>query len=453
MPSTTVSTSLETTTIETTTNMPTTNDDVENVEKKNVWHVVNLYHFVNLRDIEQVRRQIQTKCKDLHLRGSLWVASEGFNGTLAAEHSQEPLHDMIRYLESNLLPKPNVSSSTTPSTPSITSSLLECKFSTATVTPYPRMLVKIKKELVTMGVPSLLFGGEVSETDHHPPRVVGHYVEPHDWNALITSPNVLLIDVRNDYEVELGTFQGAINPRTKSFSEFPQWWQTQGRQSMMTLLQQQEKITATGGGGNADITPTPTAVAMFCTGGIRCEKTTHYLLQQQQEQEQLLDRLLLPPDTPVYHLKGGILKYLETVPADQSTWQGHCFVFDQRVSVTHGLQPGPYTLCYACRRPFRMSPESTSNDDTTTALYEIGVSCPRCYYETSDEQKRRFRERQQQKEQQQSSDATHSVSKKHAVKVATTKVKQQPKSNQDKKRKHIKTKSKQNGNFQNKSGQ
>jgi len=200
--------------------------------------------------------------------------------------------------------------------------------------------VRLKKEIVTIGQP-----------DVDPRARVGHYVEPADWNALIRSEDVAVIDTRNDYEVAIGTFEGAVDPQTASFRDFPAWWEA-----------------------NKDRFHNK-RIAMFCTGGIRCEKSTNYLLGQGVED--------------VYHLKGGILKYLEEVPEDDSIWQGECFVFDGRVSVGHGLKEGPHELCHACRRPILPG-------DREHPSYEHGVSCHHCIDETSEADKARFRERQKQ---------------------------------------------------------
>ena len=202
------------------------------------------------------------------------------------------------------------------------------------------MKVRLKKEIVTMGQP-----------DVDPLAHVGNYVDPSDWNDLIQSDDVAVIDTRNDYEIAIGTFQGAVDPETKSFGEFPAWWQK-----------------------NKDRFHNK-RIAMFCTGGIRCEKSTNYLLSQGVED--------------VYHLKGGILKYLEEMPAETSTWDGECFVFDNRVSVGHGLKPGPHDLCHGCRHPI-------VHADKNRPQYEAGVSCHNCFDVTSDSDKARFRERQKQ---------------------------------------------------------
>ena len=202
------------------------------------------------------------------------------------------------------------------------------------------MKVRLKREIVTMGQPQV-----------DPQAGTGHYVEPKDWNDLIRSPDVVVIDTRNDYEVAIGTFEGAIDPETASFRDFPAWWDA-----------------------NRDRFHNK-RVAMFCTGGIRCEKSTNYLLGEGVEN--------------VYHLKGGILRYLEEIPEEDSSWQGECFVFDNRVSVGHGLAEGPHELCHGCRRP--ILPE-----DKLRPEYEAGVSCHHCVHETSNADKARFRERQKQ---------------------------------------------------------
>ena len=180
---------------------------------------------------------------------------------------------------------------------------------------------------------------------------MGHYVDAHDWNALISAPDVAVIDTRNDYEYAIGTFEGAVDPGTHSFTEFPKWWE-ENRDRFHNKR-----------------------IAMFCTGGIRCEKSTNFLLSQGIDE--------------VFHLKGGILKYLEVVPQEDSLWKGECFVFDQRVSVGHGLVPGQNESCGACRR-------AVSVDDRKHPDYEKGVCCPQCKSEYSEADRARFRERQKQ---------------------------------------------------------
>lgn len=217
-------------------------------------------------------------------------------------------------------------------------SAMEHKESFAPENPFYRLKVRPKKEIVTMGVP-----------DVNPNRAVGTYVPAHEWNALISDPDILVIDTRNNYEVSIGTFENAENPETKSFRDFPAWFEAN-----------RERIAGR-------------KVAMFCTGGIRCEKATSFLKNEGVED--------------VYHLKGGILKYLETVPPAQSLWQGECFVFDQRVSVREGLEPGTYDMCHACRMPINDHQKSSPE-------YLPGIACPHCYDASSDAQKKRFAERQ-----------------------------------------------------------
>ena len=283
--------------------------------------VVSLYQFTRFSDPDSLRAPLQAKCDTLGITGSLLLAGEGINGTLSG--TREGIDAILAYLRT--LPG---------------CEMLEHKESVASLPPFPRMKVKLKKEIVTMGQPNV-----------DPKARVGHYVDAKDWNALITSPDLTVIDTRNDYEVGIGTFKGAIDPQTKSFRDFPEWWRNNKERF------QNKRI------------------AMFCTGGIRCEKSTNYLLGQGVEE--------------VYHLKGGILKYLEDVSKKDSSWEGDCFVFDARVSVGHGLKEGPHQLCYGCRRP--LLPE-----DRKWPEFEHGVACHQCAHETSEADKNRFRERQKQ---------------------------------------------------------
>ncbi|UYV36874.1 rhodanese-related sulfurtransferase [Rhodobacteraceae bacterium D3-12] len=280
-----------------------------------------LYHFARFDDPAALRAPLQALCEDNGITGSLLLAREGINGTIAG---RMPGLDVV--LE-HIKALPGCAD-------------LEWKDSPAREQPFRRMKVKLKKEIVTMGQP-----------DVDPLARVGHYVEATEWNALIQSPDVAVIDTRNDYEVAIGTFQGAVDPETASFRDFPAWWEK-----------------------NKDRFHNK-RIAMFCTGGIRCEKSTNYLIGQGVDE--------------VYHLKGGILKYLEEVPQEDSTWDGECFVFDNRVSVGHGLKEGPHLLCHACRRP--ILPEDRSRPE-----YEDGVSCHHCAGETTEADKARFRERQKQ---------------------------------------------------------
>ncbi|QED29268.1 rhodanese-related sulfurtransferase [Microvenator marinus] len=280
-----------------------------------------LYKFVSLPDFEDLQAPLQKVCDEHDIRGMLLLAKEGINGTIAG--APDDVYAVLDFIKSD----PRMAD-------------LVHKESFATKAPFYRMKVKLKKEIVTMGVDFI-----------DPNTMAGKYVKPKDWNALITDPDVVVVDTRNDYEVRVGTFKGAINPETQSFRELPEWVE------------------------NADILREKKKVAMFCTGGIRCEKSTAYLKSQGFDE--------------VYHLEGGILKYLEEIPEEESLWEGDCFVFDERVTVKHGLEPGEYELCRACRNP--VSPE-----DKTSEHWEEGVSCPWCINEKTDEERERFRERQRQ---------------------------------------------------------
>lgn len=283
--------------------------------------VAALYHFTRFDDPAALRGPLKDLCLSQGVTGTLLLAREGINGTIAG--SRAGIDAVLTHIRA--LPA---------------CADLEHRESTASARPFARMKVRLKREIVTMGQP-----------DVDPRARVGHYVEPRDWNALIGAEDVAVIDTRNDYEVAIGTFDGAVDPETASFRDFPKWWEANKARF------HNKKI------------------AMFCTGGIRCEKSTNYLLGQGVDE--------------VYHLKGGILKYLEEMPAEDSTWQGACFVFDGRVSVGHGLTEGPHLLCHACRRP--ILPEDRTRPD-----YEHGVSCHYCADETSEADKARFRERQKQ---------------------------------------------------------
>jgi len=283
--------------------------------------VAALYHFTRLADPAALREGLLAACTAAGVKGSLLLAPEGINGTIAGTRAG------IDAALSALRALPGCAD-------------LAQKESPAVTMPFRRLKVRIKREIVTMGQPQV-----------NPRARVGHYVAPADWNALITAPDVAVIDTRNAYEVAIGTFQGAVDPGTGTFSDFPAWWQANRNRFAGQRI------------------------AMFCTGGIRCEKSTNYLLDQGVDQ--------------VYHLQGGILNYLEHVPQDESLWHGDCFVFDDRVSVGHGLTPGPHILCRACGRPL-------TEDRRRDLAYEPGVSCPACLPEYSDTDRDRFRERQRQ---------------------------------------------------------
>ena len=283
--------------------------------------IAALYHFVTLPDYKALRQPLLDVMLRHDVKGTLLLASEGINGTVAA--SQASIDALLDWLKAD-------------------SRLADIRYKLSfdDSMPFYRTRVKLKKEIVTMGVEGI-----------DPNHVVGTYVKPEDWNALIADPEVTVIDTRNAYEAAIGTFKNAIDPATQTFREFPYYVEK-------NLNPNKHK-----------------KVAMFCTGGIRCEKSTAYLKQQGFEE--------------VYHLQGGILKYLETVPEDESLWQGECFVFDNRVSVNHALQKGSYDQCHACRLPI-------TEADKQSEKYTPGVSCPHCYDSTSDEQRRRFMEREKQ---------------------------------------------------------
>lgn len=287
--------------------------------------VAALYKFVRLEDYRAMREPLHALCAAHGVKGTLLLAREGINGTIAGEP------EALRLVLARLRADPRLAD-------------LEHKESTAAQMPFYRLKVKLKREIVTMGMP-----------DMDPTSMAGTYVRPEDWNALIDAPDVVVIDVRNDYEVGIGSFDSAVDPHTAHFADFPQWVREQSCE-----------------GGMLHGKP---RVAMFCTGGIRCEKSTSYLRSQGFGE--------------VYHLKGGILKYLETVPEAESRWHGECFVFDERVSVGHGLAPGAHTSCRACRMPL-------SAEDRASERYVEGVSCPHCHARHSEDKRRRLEERQRQ---------------------------------------------------------
>ena len=283
--------------------------------------VAALYKFTRFSDFEQYREPILNTMLDNEVKGTLLIASEGINGTISG--SRQGIDNVLDYLRR---------------IEAIGSFTFKESYTDAQ--PFYRTKVKLKKEIVTMGVENI-----------DPLQSVGRYVKPQDWNALISDPEVILIDTRNDYEVQIGTFQNAVNPNTDTFREFPDYVAKE-------LDPSKHK-----------------KVAMFCTGGIRCEKSTAFMREQGFEE--------------VYHLEGGILKYLEEIPASESMWQGDCFVFDNRVSVNHDLEKGAYEQCFACRMPI-------TQDDMQSASYVKGESCPHCIDKANEAQKARFREREHQ---------------------------------------------------------
>ncbi len=283
--------------------------------------VAALYKFVRLPDFETLRAPLHKVMIDNEVRGTLLLAAEGINGTIAG--SRDGIDTVLDFLRAD--PRINT---------------LTAKESYTDENPFYRTKVKLKKEIVTMGVENI-----------DPNHIVGTYVKPKDWNALISAPDVILVDTRNDYEVQIGTFKNAVNPNTTSFREFPEF----AKQQLDPAKHRK--------------------VAMFCTGGIRCEKSTAFMKQQGFNE--------------VYHLEGGILKYLEDVPEEESLWEGECFVFDNRVTVNHRLERGSYDQCHACRMPI-------TEQDKLASTYQRGISCPHCYDEHDETQRQRYAERERQ---------------------------------------------------------
>ena len=283
--------------------------------------VAALYKFVDLPDYAQMRAPLRAMM-DLHVvKGTILLAREGVNGTIAG--SRAGIDAVLSHLRADLR-----------------LAEVDHKESVCDKQPFLRAKVRLKKEIVTLGVPGI-----------DPNARVGQYVDPKDWNALIADPEVILIDTRNDYEVAIGTFEGALDPKTASFGQFPDYVRTH-------LDPKKHK-----------------KVAMFCTGGIRCEKASSFMLQEGFEE--------------VYHLKGGILKYLETQAQAKSAWRGECFVFDHRIAVGHGLAPSTLEECYGCRTPLEPG-------DKDSPMYEAGVTCPRCFETKSEAYKKSARERNRQ---------------------------------------------------------
>ncbi len=274
--------------------------------------IAAFYKFVTLADYQERREPLLNLCDRHHIKGTILLAAEGINGTIAGTRSS--IDAVLAYLQADAK-----------------FADLEHKESSAAKAPFDRLKVRLKQEIVTFGIPTI-----------NPTKTVGTYIKPQDWNEIIANPDVLVIDTRNQYEVEIGTFKGAIDPHTDSFTEFPEY-------VAKHLDPDKHK-----------------QIALFCTGGIRCEKATSYLLDRGFEN--------------VYHLQGGILKYLEEVPASDSTWEGECFVFDDRVAIEHGLKPGTHKLCWGCGNPI-------SPVDLLSPHYEPGICCARCYSTITPEQR------------------------------------------------------------------
>jgi len=300
--------------------------------------VCALYKFVSLENYQEMRQPLLDVMLNNQIKGTLLLAQEGINGTISGP--REGIDNLLAYLNNDSRLNP-----------------VSTKESLHDEPPFYRTKVKLKKEIVTMGVEGI-----------DPLKTVGTYVKPSDWNALISDPDVTVIDTRNDYEIEIGTFKHAIDPKTDTFRQFPQYVQE-------NLDPEKNK-----------------KVAMFCTGGIRCEKSTAYLKEQGFDE--------------VYHLEGGILQYLEDVPKEDSLWEGDCFVFDNRVAVNHDLEKSIYDQCYACRLPI-------TAEDKAAPEFEAGVSCPKCAGTHSEEQIERFREREKQVQLAQARNESHVGSDAH----------------------------------------
>ena len=291
--------------------------------KKNEILVAALYKFVEINDLLSLQDNLYNICEENNIMGTILIAGEGINGTISGKHNE------IKETISSLTNDNRFSN-------------IEIKYSSTDKQPFHRMKVRLKKEIVTIGLPEI-----------NPNKKVGKYVKPEDWNELISDPNVVVIDTRNKYETKIGSFQNALDPETSSFREFPDW---------VKKFKNSEDNTNK-------------KIAMFCTGGIRCEKASSLMKEEGFED--------------VYHLQGGILKYLETVDKENSLWNGECFVFDQRVCLTDELEVGSYKMCFACRMPI-------TEEEMLNEKYIEGISCIYCYDKTTKEKKERFGSRQKQ---------------------------------------------------------
>ena len=292
-----------------------------------MFKVAALYKFSEIHNPLEIQISLKKTLKELSIYGTILVGSEGINGTIASE-DKENLNRALIYLR-GLKGFED----------------LDIKFSDSKKNPFIRLKIKLKDEIVTIGDKSI-----------DPLKTVGEYVKPEDWNSLLQEDDILLIDTRNDYEYSIGTFRDSINPKTKKFRDFPKWLKEQD----FTKEDKNNK-----------------KVAMFCTGGIRCEKASSLMKNEGFKK--------------VYHLKGGVLKYFESVSKDKSLWDGECFVFDDRVSVKHDLSIGDYDMCHGCRMPI-------TENDKKTKKYIRGVACPNCFDQTTEEQKSRYKSRQKQME-------------------------------------------------------
>ena len=290
---------------------------------KNEILVAALYKFVEIDDLLSLQSNLYEICEKNNIMGTILIANEGINGTISGKNNE--INQTISLLKSDKR-----------------FTNIEIKYSSTDKQPFHRMKVRLKKEIVTIGLPKI-----------NPNKKVGTYVKPDDWNDLISDPNVVVIDTRNKYETKIGSFENALDPETSSFREFPDWV---------------KKFKSSKENANKKI-------AMFCTGGIRCEKASSLMKEEGFED--------------VYHLQGGILKYLETIDKENSLWNGECFVFDQRVCLTDELEVGSYKMCFACRMPI-------TEEEMQNEKYIEGISCIYCYDKTTKEKKERFGSRQKQ---------------------------------------------------------
>ncbi|XVF00382.1 hypothetical protein REPUB_Repub03eG0280700 [Reevesia pubescens] len=333
--------------------------------------VVSFYKFADFPDHADFRKPLKQLCQDLCVSGGIILAPEGINGSICG--TRESVERVLGFIQTDdrLKGLRQIESPVSPEQEAIHhghSSSSPLAAGEDAPFRWDHVRVKLKKEIVTLGMP-----------DVSPIEKVGKYVSPKDWNALISDPDTVVIDVRNNYETRIGMFKGAVDPCTTAFREFPSWVEDQFQPDGAYVEHAKLEKKGLNENINKDVEipkqKMPKRVAMYCTGGIRCEKASSFLLSKGFEE--------------VYHLKGGILKYLEEVPKTESLWEGECFVFDKRVSVEHSLVQGNFKLCYGCKQP-------VSDADMEAPEWEYGVSCPYCYSLKSEEEKERARARQRQ---------------------------------------------------------
>lgn len=351
--------------------VPISSSPESNNSDSQILVVVSFYKFADFPDHARLRQPLKLLCEELRVSGGIILAPEGINGSICG--TRESVEKVLAFIQSDdhLKGLRRVESPVSPEEEAIhhghTSS---SPLAAGEDAPFrwDHVRVKLKKEIVSLGMPAV-----------SPIEKVGKYVSPRDWNALISDPDTVVIDVRNNYETRIGKFKGAVDPRTRAFREFPSWVEDEFQPSEPENGHSEVEVYGANGSTENQLEiskpKTPQRVAMYCTGGIRCEKASSFLLSKGFEE--------------VYHLEGGILKYLEEVPETESLWEGECFVFDKRVSVEHGLAQGTHKLCYGCKQP-------VSDADMESPLWEYGVSCPYCYSSKSDEEKERARARQRQ---------------------------------------------------------